>query len=280
MRFISFVIATIVSEHASAASASVQNWGAKEIETFFRDQCRVTPDAVKLAKITAQDLFDGILGDESGLEAIGITETLDKKRALACLAKLDKSSSSNPKDLWEWRYANRRLFDMWLSPLSGAPRILLIWLRYFHSDKDDALDVHDSDIDESNFVTFWATWFVAPNYPFYKISKTFVDKTSYIDEVFKWTYFFKLVGDVFLALTLLANVGSFIKNLQSRVLVEICVLFWALLNYYIFWWFIPNFLLDIWFGFSIYVVTPILVIFACAAPIFVFLAANDKSKFA
>lgn len=53
------------------------------------------------------------------------------------LVELNKQVTSSPQDLFEWRLANRRMFGWLQIMLSGSPRLLLLYLKYFHHDVEN-----------------------------------------------------------------------------------------------------------------------------------------------
>lgn len=61
----------------------------------------------------------------------------DKLQMKQALIRLNHQLTSSPQDLFEWRLANRRMFGWLQIMLSGSPRLLLLYLKYFHHDVEN-----------------------------------------------------------------------------------------------------------------------------------------------
>ena len=85
----------------------VDNWSTGDILNFFEKECRVSVPLEQVSKLTAQDLFDGVLFDDAVLADLGITGVIEQARVKAKLTKLDEKATASPVDFWEWRAANR-----------------------------------------------------------------------------------------------------------------------------------------------------------------------------
>jgi hypothetical protein len=66
------VVLLHVSLCAAATKKGYDEWGSAEIQSFFKDECRVDLSADALKKISAKDLFDGILLDDNVLDDLGV----------------------------------------------------------------------------------------------------------------------------------------------------------------------------------------------------------------
>ena len=231
----------------------VDNWSTGDILNFFEKECRVSVPLEQVSKLTAQDLFDGVLFDDAVLADLGITGVIEQARVKAKLTKLDEKATASPVDFWEWRAANRRLCDWWVQPLMSAPRVLLIWLRFYQ--EEGALGKYDAEIDDTNIVTFWLQWVFCPNWPLFKTAGMFHD-SGWIDTVLYFTTLVNLIGDLALCFT----GKQFTANLKAKMLLEVGLYQFANIGYYVFYWFCPYFVLTFFFYINLYVIAPLIVV--------------------
>jgi len=101
---------------------------------------------------------------------LGVTSVGEIKKVEQALDKLDAQISENPGDFFEWRIANLRLCDLWLTPMVlGAPRITMLWMRYGTDAGKDAIEAVDDAFDEATAASFWAKWLFLPHYDFWNL---------------------------------------------------------------------------------------------------------------
>jgi hypothetical protein len=172
---------------SDATNLGVDDWTPKDIASFFsKCGCKVKVSSIESIGLAPSDLFDGSLTSE-------VMDTLDipaakHKKVLEEVAKLDAMITKNPGDIFEWRITNRKMF-YWLQDLTlSCPRITLLWLRYAHNDKADALDLIDDLVDKISDTEFWFWWVFSPYTFFAKAADELVMEKSWADEFIK-TYF-------------------------------------------------------------------------------------------
>ena len=114
----------------------VDEWTASHFSKYLKDDANleVSADLIEAFGLSGAllevALEDGALDwSKLGLNAVQVVV------ARKSLQKLMRRMNAKPVDFWEWRAANRRLFDMWISPLLSSPRALLIWMRYYDSNE-------------------------------------------------------------------------------------------------------------------------------------------------
>jgi len=166
--------------------------------------------------------------------------------------------NKTPANFAEWRLANRRLCDMWLIPLSTSPRALLIWLRFFHTDEESALDIHDSAIDETDLSVFiWQLIFV-PTWPLVESLAKYIDKDTYMDDVFRYVLSVRLGADV---LEVIALTMDPFEVFARTIVAEMYGVSSAFFSYYVLWYITPLFLLDFLFYSLVFVGVPLYALF-------------------
>ena len=69
-----------------------------------------------------------------------------------------------------------------------------------------------------------------------------------------------------------------VKTLNQQLLASGFVFVWATMCYYVFWWFIPNFLLTLIFYFNIYFLVPVSVIGTLLLPFLISAAFAERMK--
>ena len=158
-----------------------------------------------------------------------------------------------PTNFDEWRLSNRRLSDMWLIPLASSPRFLLLWLRFFHSDEFNALDIHDASIDETPLQTFILQLVFVPNWPIFKAMESYADSDIYTDDVMKFVTRVRLVADI---MSIINLVYDPIGTIRMVLLSELMGLISALLSYFVLWFITPIFVLDFLYYAFVYVIVP------------------------
>lgn len=73
-------------------------------------------------------------------------------------------------------------------------------------------------------------------------------------------------------------IATAVQNLNQQLLASIGVFIWAMLCYYVFWWFIPNFLLTLYFYFNVYVILPVGVIGTLLVPVLISALLSERMK--
>lgn len=114
---------------ASASHFGVDDWSAEDLAKHIKSDTKiyVSPADLKDVGLNGNTLFAFASMDLSPL-GLKPAETIAVRRSLS---ELLHRMNTKPADFWEWRAANRRLFDHWISPLCFDPRSLLIWMRFF-----------------------------------------------------------------------------------------------------------------------------------------------------
>ena len=126
----------LVAAEAQDNPFGVDEWTASDFSKYLKDDAnlQVSADLIEAFGLTGATLEsaleDGTL-DWSKLDLKVVQVEIARKS----LQKLLHRMNAKPGDFWEWRTANRRLFDMWISPLSSSPRALLIWMRFYDSNE-------------------------------------------------------------------------------------------------------------------------------------------------
>merc|ERR1712139_583232 len=80
--------------------------------------------------------------------------------------------------------------------------------------------------------------------------------SGWIDTVLYFTTLRNVIGD----LALCFSGKQFTANLTAKMLVEVGSFTFAIVGYYVFYWFIPQFLLTIGFYFNIYIICPLVAV--------------------
>jgi hypothetical protein len=189
--------------------------------------------------------------DDSQLLKLGVPAAEHKKYHAKSFADL-KRIGETPKDVFEWRAANMRLCDMWIVPALFGADWGLIWARFY--DVNNVIEKHNDEIDETSPLQFWLTWLIAPTYPFWKIANKMNSAHTFVDDVIQYSLAVVMVAEAIGLVALLKDPKGYILN---RARLGSAKAGWALLNYYVLWWIIPNFLLTMWFYLNVYVLLPI-----------------------
>ena len=246
---LAFAATAAAAAAADAPGVGVDDWTSNEIAAFFKAEAGVevaagTIDAVGL---TPTDLFDGLV-DADVLAELGVDGALQQKKCLAAIETLDKRITEAPVDFMEWRVANLALFDMWIMPLAGAPRVGSIWARYFMSAETQAITgAPGRVIAEMGFVRFWACTIFAPEANVFAV----LDGHDIEDDSFLAGYADTIVRFVLVVKVLLVyGTGAWATNklggnaglwftFTSSASAEALGLFAAVFGYYIGWYIIP-----------------------------------------
>jgi hypothetical protein len=157
-------------KHSVGVKIGVDDWTAKDLQVFFYKQGKVNLETSLLEDLglNGHALFDNHVIDDAFLQSkMNLGRELDRKNILKAIEQLDDELTHRPKDLFEWRVSNRRLFR-YISSLGVHGQVL--WFRWY--DHPGALDQFDQYIDDMPAVQFWTIWLFAPSYFHYKIGKS------------------------------------------------------------------------------------------------------------
>ena len=266
MRRTLLFVASFACALAKISPADVSTWGSDDIADFFHKKGGVAVEAAKIeaAGIQGDDLFDGLI-NEKVLEDLGVSSAFNQNKILKALAALDKDATEKPDSVWEWRVANLRLCDFWLLPLYGtSPGLLMIWSRYFDT-SEGVLDALDDVVDECSTLWFWTMFFFLPSYPFYTIVSAspiggFAGMIIYLVALSRLVIDF---GSLF----------KFFTAFPGRMKKELGGLIPAFVGYYLMYWIMPKFILDLIMYVWIYIGYPVLTVIGFASLGILFLAA-------
>jgi hypothetical protein len=159
----------------------IDDWKASDMSSWFQEVgVEISAESIDKVGLSSHDFFDGHV-TKSVLRDLGVTSELQQNRALKAIQDLDDKITHAPGDFFEWRVANRQLFDAWILPLTiASPRGLAIWARYFtthyghdHGPSESAFEKVDDVWDSVSEGEFWATWLFCPHYPLFQIAKIF-----------------------------------------------------------------------------------------------------------
>jgi hypothetical protein len=140
------LVTTHGSDSAHGLRDGVDDWKPADLAKFFAESIRsqltsrrvseadlfpsVSEAKIVALGLTSSDLFDGAMTN-SLLTELGVTSEIQQNAVQAAIAKLDAKVTHAPVDFFEWRIANLREFELWLSPLAmGAPRICALYGRF------------------------------------------------------------------------------------------------------------------------------------------------------
>ena len=122
---------TISPVYGNDANFGVDDWTATNFSKYIKNETDIDVTSASIEAFGLNGAALSIIADpQLDWSSLGLkpTELVVVKKSLQ---KLLHRMDSKPADFWEWRAANRRLFDMWISPLSMSPRALLIWMRFY-----------------------------------------------------------------------------------------------------------------------------------------------------
>jgi len=272
------LLALVVSPvGANESHFGVDDWKAADIAKHIKADVNIDVDtsAIEAVGLSGTTLFAVADTDLSGL-GLKPAELAAVRKSLV---QVMHRANVKPADFWEWRAVNRRLFDTWVLPLGLNDRALLIWMRFF--DSNEAIEHINDEVDETNFFVFALEWIFVPSFPIFQVVRKSSDASSYIDELATFLYGVSLIGEIISTIMILAS-GQFIvtavKTLNQQLLASGFVFVWATMCYYVFWWFIPNFLLTLIFYFNIYFLVPVSVIGTLLLPFLISAAFAERMK--
>jgi hypothetical protein len=125
--------------HGNEAHFGVDDWTADDIAKHLQQDLKID---VPTTAITALGLQGSTLFAVPDIDLSGLgLKPAELAAVRRSLSQLLHRVNSKPADFWEWRAANRRLFDSWIGPLSLSPRALLFWMRFY--DSNEAIGEHD-----------------------------------------------------------------------------------------------------------------------------------------
>jgi hypothetical protein len=281
----------IISANATSQANGVDDWDAKQVQSFLENNFQVHVSDQLLSKqgidghafmsLTSQDLSNLEISSDKHDQILNAIEA--KRSAIA----------KNPVDYWEWRAGHLRLSDFWINDLFTESRLILLYSRFF--DVNQSIEMIDNEIDEISLANFAIYFFVCPSYPLYKISQKLSDNT-YFDEVLEYALCLKFICEcltfgllfvksarysssvlAYLSLTL-NNILMFAKDKAIEMAKYTA---FACFDYYVLWWILPRAVVHAWFHFKVYVVLPAVVFFSLVVLIFIIysvVAPAPKSK--
>ena len=269
MKFLSYVtilltfLSSLSTSFASSDNQGIDDWDSEQVEKFFKAQGIPVPENF-LASLKAKGINTGVEGlhlSDDQLTDLGIDNKSIPKYQTAAKSKID-AVKKNPVDLFEWRSLNRRLCDFWIIPMMMNPTVGLLWARF--NEHSDVIEKQDDEIDHLTTRDFWLTWFICPSRPFWLTAKNFASVT-FVDDVSSWSLFFAMFSECLGILAVLRYLmfGDFptaLSILRNRLVFPIFNFLVTCVSYYILYWVIPNFVEDIWFYSTIYVIMPIIIL--------------------
>lgn len=271
------IIAFLQSIAAGKANFGVDDWSIEQVSVFLAEAGANVPPST-LAKVGLTGGADmQFLTDVTG-EKLGLTPIDFGKAKSAIMSKLAEVNAK-PVDFWEWRAANRRLFDSWIAPLTNEPRALLIWMRFV--DSNEAIEHINDEIDEINIFIFWFYWLFAPHYPLWQVASKFSDSHTYVDGVASAIFGLAAIVEIISCIPLWHQnfKQKTIGTLMTKYITEAVTAFVAAtVLYYILWHIMPLFLTDIWIFFNVYVIAPCVVLFSFYALYFAILAIDTNKR--
>lgn len=253
-----------LSSAARQRQNPITNWTARDFSTFL-DGHQIRHDKSKLEAmdINGHSIFAKDTISPDILENAKISNA-DVARINEFLYIKKASVSLTPRDIWEFRLANMRLFDMWLIPIVNAPRVLLIWIRYFN--KNNGVDRFDDQIDNISEGFFWLSFIFAPSRPLILITSEFKDSSSLADEFIYYSFllrnYLEMTASLFLfyCFATRRDFSKVAKCLVVFVAFEIGFSMVAFFLYYIAWNLLSEAVLNFSFSLLIYVLVPLMVV--------------------
>eukprot|EP00038_Savillea_parva_P021584 m.35499 g.35499 ORF g.35499 m.35499 type:complete len:320 (+) comp5289_c0_seq2:183-1142(+) len=238
-----------------AARRLLDDWTATDLRQFFLDEADVdvSVDKITHAGLRVDDLFDGRLDDRVLEHDLGVTSVLKRKRIIEAARALDSALTAHPRSFVEWRFTNRRLCDFWVLPLTNAPRMFLLWLRYGSPDFTNALEDADDSVDKIPLIDFWVTWTLVPSLPQavfagHHNARGMADTVMYIAAILR------AMHEAVTAVTVVMTGSTHILFAPLRG--EFGLFVWSLFSYHVLYWFWPTIFLDALFYATIYILMP------------------------
>lgn len=238
---------------ASKDNHGLDDWTPADVQKWFKSHGLT----VKIEDLENMGLgpADALQLSELQLLKLGIAVNQQKNYYRESKKKLD-SICDRPKDVFEFRACNQRLVDAWILPLLSSPEIGLLWARFFNDHK--VIEKHDNEIDETPLWQFWTVLFAAPSLPFYQIAKKMDSHHTWVDETIEYTLLVMTIAQVLGILAVLKNgLPGLTAYVATKVAALLGMTIWINLAYYLFWWIMPNFLLNFFFYLGVYVTLPL-----------------------
>jgi hypothetical protein len=262
----------LVTTHGSYSAHGVDDWKAADLAKFFAESGSPSVSEAKIVALglSSSDLFDGSV-QNSLLTELGATSKIQQNAVQAAITALDAKVTHSPVDFFEWRIANLREFELWLSPLAmGAPRICALYGRYSTQPKpsniamvedsgkmEPAFELVDDVYDATPPLDFWLTFFFCPYLPLFKIASGFSVPGTFLDTML---YYIVLVRAVRGPLDSMATVqnNSICTFFQKQFQHEFSAWIWAVFGYLVLWHIIPRFILVRAIYWHVYISLPLI----------------------
>ena len=167
-----FLIAVAFAAIAQAApdAYGVDNWDSTQVQKFLK-KAGVRVKLPQLAELKVDGSI--LMSIESHMDVLDQLKLSEKQKQLVVLAVKKKQDliDRNPKDLFEWRSANRRLVDYYILPLvTLSPQATLFWMGFFDSTSN--IDEVTDKIDNMGFISYWFFFWISPSYPLYQTASS------------------------------------------------------------------------------------------------------------
>jgi len=246
----------------------LDDWGILDIHKFLETKSKSKIDIEKLRELGLTNAFALLNLEESKYESIIVQGALfdsKEKKIKRTITAVKHLITKDPIDFYEWRVMNERLCDFWILPLAfGSPRPLLVWVRYFNT--DTRIDIIDNEIDEISGVSFWFQLLFCPSRMLWHSLKTF-ESSTWADEIIHTTLYvgglLELLIIVCLIFTLLGSGPGLAIILffeQSNFIGSFFGIIGAWVSYYVMYYIVPTFLVDLAFNLKIFIILPVGVI--------------------
>jgi hypothetical protein len=117
--------------HCNESHFGIDDWSAADVAKRLKNDVQIDVPTAAIAAVGLQGSTLHSIADVD-LSGLGL-QTAEVAAIRQYIVNVLHRANTKPVDFWEWRAANRRLFDGWILPLAGSPHALLIWMRFFDS---------------------------------------------------------------------------------------------------------------------------------------------------